>query len=378
MLKTVLFDIDGVLLSEERCFDASALAVWELLHSPRYLGIHPETFTPNPEEALIRHIRQEVFDHEHVLTFMKSRGMNSNWDMVFLTFSYHLIQLLDQVPTEIRSLILDQKDVDRETLKMFGAALPKEVNISYSSFVMAFAKSKGTKQDLLLYLNVIAKEKWGATFDLFSRSGPLWKIAQETYQEWYLGDAFIETSIEKKAYQPGKTGFLQEEIPLAEPAALQALFQSIKAKGLTIGIGTGRPYIESYEPLKALGLLDYIDSERLVTSTDVLRAEKAYPKYAPLGKPNPYCYIHGYFGRNINVKEILEKPLPLAEANQLLIIGDSLADCLAAQEMGSHFIAVLTGLTGEDARAEFEAHQAEFILSSVLDVESVINKLLVN
>lgn len=31
MIKTILFDVDGVMLSEERYFDASALTVWEFL-----------------------------------------------------------------------------------------------------------------------------------------------------------------------------------------------------------------------------------------------------------------------------------------------------------------------------------------------------------
>ena len=33
-MKKVIFDIDGVLLSEERYFDVSALTVWEILYSP--------------------------------------------------------------------------------------------------------------------------------------------------------------------------------------------------------------------------------------------------------------------------------------------------------------------------------------------------------
>lgn len=38
----VIFDIDGVLLSEERYFDVSALTVWEILYSPAYMGLPGE------------------------------------------------------------------------------------------------------------------------------------------------------------------------------------------------------------------------------------------------------------------------------------------------------------------------------------------------
>ena len=41
-MKKVIFDIDGVLLSEERYFDVSALTVWEILYSPAYMGLPGE------------------------------------------------------------------------------------------------------------------------------------------------------------------------------------------------------------------------------------------------------------------------------------------------------------------------------------------------
>ena len=37
-MKAILFDVDGVFLSEERCFDVSAITVAELLSSPDFLN----------------------------------------------------------------------------------------------------------------------------------------------------------------------------------------------------------------------------------------------------------------------------------------------------------------------------------------------------
>ena len=37
-MKKVIFDVDGVLLSEERYFDIAALTVWEILYSPKYMA----------------------------------------------------------------------------------------------------------------------------------------------------------------------------------------------------------------------------------------------------------------------------------------------------------------------------------------------------
>lgn len=41
-MKKVIFDVDGVLLSEKRYFDVSALTVWEWYHSPLYLNLGGE------------------------------------------------------------------------------------------------------------------------------------------------------------------------------------------------------------------------------------------------------------------------------------------------------------------------------------------------
>ncbi|PTJ68569.1 HAD family hydrolase, partial [Mammaliicoccus sciuri] len=38
-MKQVLFDVDGVFLSEERCFDVSALTVYEILYSEAFLNL---------------------------------------------------------------------------------------------------------------------------------------------------------------------------------------------------------------------------------------------------------------------------------------------------------------------------------------------------
>ena len=43
-MKKVIFDVDGVLLSEERYFDIAALTVWEILYSPKYMGMRAEKY----------------------------------------------------------------------------------------------------------------------------------------------------------------------------------------------------------------------------------------------------------------------------------------------------------------------------------------------
>lgn len=375
MFRTILFDVDGVLLSEERYFDASALTVWEMLYSPNYVGIQGETFEPAPVEDIIRRVRDEVFDTDRVLNFIKTRGINANWDMVYLAFSYQLVRLLSQLhkkyPAEVKNILSNQinRDVINE-IRELAADEPFEVD--YAAFVSDFEKSTAQKQAILLYLNEIVKDRTGIETEIFSRSSELWDLCQETFQEWYLGDRLIKDSIGREAFQKGKRGFLNDEIPIVEPAKMAEVLKALKEKGFTLGIGTGRPTIETVEPLKAMGLLEYFEINRVVSASDVLDAEKSYPEKAPLAKPQPYCYIKGLLGKESSDDEVFALSLPIENGDEVLVVGDSVADYMAARSIGCKFAATLTGLTGQEARAKFEELQADYILNDMTEILTII------
>lgn len=374
MFRTILFDVDGVLLSEERYFDASALTVWEMLYSPNYVGLQGESFEPAPVEDIIRRVRDEVFDTDRVLNFIKTRGINANWDMVYLAFSYQLVRLLSQLhkkyPEEVKNILTHQinRDVINQ-IRELAAGEPFEVE--YAEFVTDFEKSTAQKQAILLYLNEIVKDRTGIETDIFSRSSELWDLCQETFQEWYLGDRLIKDSIGREAFQKGKRGFLNDEIPIVEPVKMAEVLKALKEKGLTLGIGTGRPTIETVEPLKAMGLLQYFEINRVVSASDVLEAEKRYPEKAPLAKPQPYCYIKGLLGKESSDDEVFGLSLPIANGDEVLVVGDSVADYMAARSIGCKFAATLTGLTGQEARGKFEELKADYILNDMTEVLSI-------
>ncbi|OUQ85035.1 phosphatase [Brevibacillus brevis] len=376
MIKTILFDVDGVMLSEERYFDASALTVWEFLYSPQYVGLAGEEFTASPEEAQIRQVREQVFAHDEVLNFIKSRGINSNWDMVFLAFSYQLIRLIEVVKTQVpeaTSLLVEQ--IDRPQLakvKEWAATYAPDFQVDYAAFTADFAKGSAQKAEMLLYLNQIAKERCGIATEMFSRNSDLWQLIQKTFQEWYLGDERVAASIGRETMQPGKKGFLSDEIPIVPPAEMVELFRTLKEKGYTLGIGTGRPTIETHVPLSEMNILEWFDPNRVVTASHVLDAEEAFPSFAPMSKPHPYCYVKGLLGLDAPISDAVHFSLPIENGEEVLIVGDSLADFLAARSIGCKFAATLTGLSGQDARSKFEEEKADFILDDVRDILSVL------
>ncbi|MBH0329287.1 phosphatase [Brevibacillus brevis] len=376
MIKTILFDVDGVMLSEERYFDASALTVWEFLYSPQYVGLAGEEFTASPEEEQIRQVREQVFAHDEVLNFIKSRGINSNWDMVFLAFSYQLIRLIELVKTQVpeaTSLLVEQ--IDRPQLakvKEWAATYAPDFQVDYAAFTADFAKGSAQKAEMLLYLNQIAKERCGIATEMFSRNSDLWQLIQKTFQEWYLGDERVAASIGRETMQPGKKGFLADEIPIVPPAEMVELFRTLKEKGYTLGIGTGRPTIETHVPLSEMNILEWFDPNRVVTASHVLDAEEAFPSFAPMSKPHPYCYVKGLLGLDAPISDAVHFSLPIENGEEVLIVGDSLADFLAARSIGCKFAATLTGLSGQDARSKFEEEKADFILDDVRDILSIL------
>jgi phosphoglycolate phosphatase-like HAD superfamily hydrolase len=378
MIKTVLFDVDGVLLSEEHYFDASALTVWELLISNHYLGLAPEKFKTDYSPAEIKAIRENVFGkNDEVLKLMKSRGLNANWDMIYLSFGHQLIHLLSQIRENEKDRIYDwlQGPIHRKMLLEIGKALHNyDVNLNFDSFVADFERSTETKQELFNYLNLLVKEKLGVHTEIFSGISALWSVCEHVCQEWYVGDENVEKSTGRPSVQLGKKGFLANETTLADQTEIDALFTFLTESEVKIGIGTGRPELETIQPFHHLDWLRHFDSNHIVTADDVLKAEKELIERRSLSKPDPFTYIMGLKGRETSVEDCLNALLPIENGEDVLVVGDSLADLLAARKMGCQFAAVLTGLSGKDARSTFEKHEADYILDTVLDVRGIIEK----
>lgn len=90
-MKSILFDVDGVFLSEERCFDTSALTIEALLKSEHFLGLDKSFKLNTLSDETINNIRSKVFNNDLILNRLKSMGLNSNWDMLFVVFCIHFI-----------------------------------------------------------------------------------------------------------------------------------------------------------------------------------------------------------------------------------------------------------------------------------------------
>ncbi|MBF8377524.1 HAD family hydrolase [Alicyclobacillus mali] len=370
MFRTILFDVDGVMLSEERYFDASALTVHELLTSPRFLGLSSVSpaFSPAPAEDAIRAIRRDVFRDDAVLEGLKNIGVNANWDMVYFVFVAEWIAALERAREASAEVVDRARAVLREgfseaSLRAIGEllreALPGYV-IAWKGYD-ALYEGASSRSDLMERARE-ALARYAPKADAHA----LWQVGQETFQEWYLGDAYTGKAT-------GKAGFLTSEYPIVDPAALAALLADLKAAGVTLGIATGRPEIETRVPLEHFGWLSYFDPACVTNASDVVAAEERAPHARPLSKPHPFSYLRSLMGE-ADVEKLLTVELPIPGIRgEVLVVGDSIADKLAADRLGASFAAVLTGLEGQAARPKFERLGADFILNHVLELRQVLS-----
>ena len=131
-MKSVLFDVDGVFLSEERCFDVSALTVYEILMDDAFLGLDPSVDFKTLTDDNIQDIRSKIFDNDKILEKLKSLGLNSNWDMLFVVTALHFIDVCKQLTSIQLAEVLDDQKFNQTTLQSIGSAV-SDVTLDYSA-----------------------------------------------------------------------------------------------------------------------------------------------------------------------------------------------------------------------------------------------------
>ncbi len=373
MYDTILFDIDGVLLSEDSYFDASGLTVWELLASPQYVGYAPAGLLRFPDSCADvdgRILRRTVFAEDAVLRAFKHVGVNSNWDMVYLQTCALLVEAVQHVTQLLGERAVRQALAgptaggwSPAALKALGCLL-RQAQVPWQADFAIWVEWAQTCADKAALLQTVVSALQQACPGLaaFAQEDRLWNVCRTVFQTWYLGSDYAPDACDKP-------GFLTREQALVDAERFATQLAQWNERGLRLGIATGRPATETRVPLAQLGWLRWFESGRITTATDVLAAQALYPAVGPLSKPHPYSYVRSLLaGAEPGTVLSTALPLPVARARQVLIVGDSVADQLAAQAIGCDFAAVLTGLEGERARTAFERAGATYVMGSVSEL----------
>lgn len=320
---TVIFDMDGVITHEKQYWYASALTIWEFLHSEKYFG--NEKISASELLKKQHKIYNEVFSNESLIEILKSKGVNSNWDLSYVTLA----------------LVL-----------------------SGGNYKNALSEAEKLSDNILNEYPLIA-QKLNKFFKYINceRNNELWANLRDCFQEWFLGDELFKKSYNRQPVCAGKIGLCYNEKPIIAPNKLKTIFKLLSDSGKRLCIATGRQRLELEPPLKSFGIYEYIDKNSIIGYDFVNAAEQKTE--TNLTKPHPYMFVKAFFGADYPDKKLAENNYPKEQIRKTLAVGDAAADILSAHSGGMDFCAVLTGVSGKSAKSFFEENNAEYILESL-------------
>jgi phosphoglycolate phosphatase-like HAD superfamily hydrolase len=339
--KTVIFDMDGVLTSEETYWKAAALTVYEYFY--RDYELNPDYCYENADA-----IRDTVFAGGKTIETVKNMGVNSNWDLAYVTV------------------------MASEILRHGGMG---EKVLFYEIPEFLFDKNERAP---MLYEALASEFKEIFGFEDCSRESAFFKGLMDSFQSWYLGDSlyFAEYGV-LPLNRKGEKGLIEDEEPLLGFSETAGLLAYLHNKGYALGIGTGRPFCEISRPLERWGFLKYFSRDRIVSYDDVLNAQKFFADKNEksgkifLGKPHPYVFLKAAYGEaRLGLSHFqAEKP---RENSEVLVVGDALCDLMAARSAGFKFCAVLTGIEGKSAKTYFSDEGADFVIDDAAKLTDIL------
>ncbi len=315
----ILFDLDGVITSEQNYWTIAALTVWEWIYDDEKSSI--EYMTKNA----IR-IRETVMCNDKLIGLLKNKGVNSNWDLAYIIFAM--------------KHILDTDD-----------------------FKKIYKACEGFDNNILNEYPVIADKLSDILCCDCKRNGKLWTDLVMTFQAWFLGDDLFRQTYNTQPKRCGYKGLINSEKPLIDNKILIEIFKELSNKGKRLATATGRPSREMIKPLNDFGIMKYFADDAIINYDHIQNAEERFGM--TLSKPHPYIFIKAMLGEGYNDEVIISGDYDKSGVSKTLVVGDAGSDMLAAKAMGADFCAVLTGVFGKEARGYFESAESEYILDSL-------------
>jgi phosphoglycolate phosphatase-like HAD superfamily hydrolase len=372
----IIFDLDGVITSEEAYWVTAGLVLHELLYSPRYWNIsgsetpyHPVT---TAEQCL--RLSHETLPEAEILKF-KALAMNSNWDTCYTAVAICLIDLLAKISDLSDLLPLCPWDANwiaafRQALaQVEGSKIPSQD--IFRNFEASIAQGC-MGLEVIEHLNHYASIVLGQQIEgVFARYSPSWKLCRDLFQEWYLGDELYMQEYGYTPKQTGKRGCICLERPLLPVEDLRRTLEELRSRGYILGVATGREGQEAILPLKEYGVFEYFDEARIVTYAEVAQAEARLAgrgEPCSLVKPHPYSFL-----RAANPDYQPDQPIQLESG--FLIVGDSPSDIYGGHAAGARTIAVLTGARTPEARISLEQSKPDFIVEDVTKVPVLLTRI---
>ena len=366
LIKTLIFDLDGVITSETKYWNTSRLTAWELICDRNYLGL-TNYFGHSPNvETRLTDVGDNIIPKSFIYE-LKSRAINSNWDLTFFVCCLHFVGIFQQLQkkqsTSLSNILQDNNLTLEQQLQGIGQLLQSsnyQRQISDNAITEFWAASKYlTGADVLNYVNTFITQKLGQQFSFFDPKGELWELCYNNFQAWYEG---------RKGYD------LPDDETVTDLPSIDKTLKVLSDSGrFILAIATGRPRNEVIEPLTTLGILKYFDDTRIVTYDEVIAAESiiANDNQIKLGKPHPFILYKAIYPQE-SVDNLSSDEFKISNPETIAYIGDAGSDVVAAKKAGVFSIGVLTGFAEGEARQKKGEMLAglgcDVILDSVLDL----------
>lgn len=375
MSNVVVFDLDGVITSEEAYWITAGLVLHEIAYSPNYWNLRgADTYAPpaNAEEC-------DVFGHEvlpkSIMLGFKAHAINSNWDTCYAAVCLCLVDLLAKLPD--RSGLLPLQPWNPDWIATFRTALVRYEGVKVIDQTSYRLLEEPLFQgyvsfELFERLNQYASELLGEPVEgVFARYSPFWIQCQELFQEIYLGDQLYLQEHGHVPSQTGRYGCIYLEKPILPAEDLRATLHSLREQDYILGIATGRPGKEALVPLQNYGLLEYFDPAHIMTHTEVAQAEERLLEQGDttsLVKPHPYQFLAAANPQH-------QPHQPALARGSFIVVGDTTSDVRGGQAAGALVVAVLTGALTEEARRMLEESQPDFMVPDVTRVPELLQRL---
>ena len=369
MSNLIIFDLDGVITSEEAYWDAAGLTLHEISYSHRLWHLDERKLDSNrlyhPVEMAdeSRRLSRATLLISEILAY-KARAINSNWDTCYVAVCLRLISLLAQLGDLAPLLPLRPWDAAwlgafREQIASYkGRDVAPQLKVPIGILDLPVFQGY-TGLDLINRFDAYASETLECPLDtVFSRHSPFWAFCRDIFQEWYLGDELYAQTYGHAPAQPGKPGCIHFEQPLLPVERIRETLHILRDAGYTLGFATGRVRQEAFYPLERYGLLPYFDESHICIYDDVERAEAELRKRGDqtlLGKPHPFQFINAALGSasfSVGAGEDVDGWVGRLRRSlsPFLIVGDSTSDILGGRAAGAITVSVLTGAHSSEAR----------------------------
>ena len=365
-INTLIFDLDGVITSETKYWNTARLTAWELICDRSYLDL-TNYFGKSPNVvARLTDVGDNVISKNFIYE-LKSRAINSNWDLTFFVCCLHFVGIFQQLQqehtTDLANILQNNNLTLTQQLQGIGKLLQTsdyQRQISNNAIAEFWQETKSlTGADVLDYVNVFIDKKLGQHFSFFEPKGELWQLCYQNFQDWYEG---------KKGYD------LPDDETVTDLASIDKTLKVLANSGrFILAIATGRPRNEVIEPLTKLAVLKYFDQSRIVTYDEVIAAESmiAANNQTKLGKPHPFILYKAIYP-NKSLQNLANDNFKISNPETIAYIGDAGSDVVAAKKAGVFSIGVLTGFAEGEARKKkgemLASLGCDVILDSILDL----------